>query len=264
MTDSVTSVSGKLKLSDDAKIPYFGLGVWQIPMGEATENAVTWALEAGYRHIDTATIYRNERSVGKAILNSKIPREKVWITTKLWPTGIANASRELDESLAKLGLDYVDLYLIHFPIPGLEKKVWKIMEKLHDSGKCKSIGVSNFSPNQLSKVLLIANTLPAVNQIKLSPFNYDREVHDFHEKAGIAIEAYSPLTVGKMLGDSRLQKLAIQYKKTSPQILIRWALQKGFIVIPRSQNREHIIENSEVFDFNLTDAHMNYLDSLSN
>lgn len=257
------NINSVFTLNNKQKMPLLGLGVWQIPSGHATEQAVRWALQAGYRHIDTARFYKNEASVGKAIRSSGISREKIWVTTKIWPTDFYRAQKIFDESLNRLGLDYIDLYLIHWPIPGLEKRNWKIMENIYERGSVKAIGVSNHSISQLKKILSIAHIPPAVNQVKCSPFNFKPEMHEFCDNNSIALEAYSPLTRGKKLGDKQVAGIAKKYKKSPSQILIRWALQKQIIVIPKSDKEQHIIENSKVYDFEIQKDDVLMLDNLA-
>lgn len=255
-------------LSSGGHMPLLGLGVWKIDEGEQTENAVSWALDAGYRHIDTAKLYGNETSVGRAVKSSKIPREEIWITTKLWPLDFSSPQKALEDSLNRLGLDYVDLYLIHWPnpvpIPGHEKKLWQGMEELVNLGITKAIGVSNYSKTRIAKILNFANIPPDVNQVRCSPFNYPKELDEFCKQNKIAFEAYSPLTHGNKLGDKKLQDIADKYNKTTAQVLIRWALQKNMIVIPKSKNKERIISNSKLYDFSLSNEDMTKLDLFSN
>ena len=253
----------RLPLSSGASIPILGLGVWQIAPGEDTERAVAWALKAGYRHIDTATLYANEESVGKAIRESGIPREEIFVTTKLWPTDAFMVDEAFERSLKKLGLDYVDLYLVHWPIPLLGERTWKHMEGLYRQRLSHTIGVSNYSRSQLENLLRHASVPPAVNQIECNPFSYEKDLLDFCQANSIVVEAYSPLTRGLHLDDETIAKVAMQYRKSPAQVLLRWALQKGTVVIPKSSKKERIEENAEIFDFELNDEDMRRLDSLS-
>jgi diketogulonate reductase-like aldo/keto reductase len=256
-------VDSTITLVNGTKMPRLGLGVYQIPNGLATYQDVIWAFKAGYRHIDTAAFYRNESSVGKAVRESEIPRENIWVTTKLWPTDQLNPEKAFQASLDNLGLDYVDLYLVHFPVPGLVTKTWKAMETIYNSGRTKAIGISNFSVKQMEDVLKIANIPPTVNQVRCSPYNFDKSLYDFCKEHDIAFEAYSPLTQGRRLNDPVLAKVAKKHHKTTAQILIGWALQKDMIVIPKSEQKNRIIENADVFDFELSDSDMKVLDGLS-
>ncbi|KAF9402924.1 hypothetical protein BGZ94_004783, partial [Podila epigama] len=255
-------------LNNGVKIPLLGFGVYLIKPGNVTEDAVLWALQAGYRHIDTATIYRNEASVGNAIRKSGIPREEIFVTTKLFNNdqGYESALAAANLSLQKLGLDYVDLYLIHSPRPGPELRAasWKALETLVEQGKAKSIGVSNYGVHHL-KELLDSNPRikPAVNQVEIHPWLLRKDIVAYSEQHGIAIEAYSPLTRGKRLDDPTVIQIGEQYSKSSAQVLIRWSLQKGNIVLPKSAHKERIEQNADVYDFELSEADINILDHLN-
>lgn len=251
------------RLRDGRELPLIGLGVWEIADGEPTIDAVRWSLEAGYRHIDTARLYANERSVGEGVRRSGVPREEVWITTKLRPADFPRAERALARSVRELGFEYVDLYLVHWPVPGTVKRTWKAMERLCESGIARTIGVSNYSPAQLRAVLDVASIPPAVNQVKFSPFGFDESNLEFCARHEIVVEAYSPLTRGRRLGDARVGELAARYERSPAQVLLRWALQKGTVVLPKSANRERIAENIAVFDFELSPADMQALDALN-
>ncbi len=257
------TLKSRAKLNNDTEIPVLGLGVWQIPNGRPTAEAVAWALGTGYRLIDTAKIYGNEEGVGDGVRNSAVPRGEIWVTTKLWPTDQLSVRRACQASLARLRLDRIDLYLVHWPVPGLVTRTWKAMEELYSDGKCKTIGVSNHSVGQLSDILRVAKIPPAVNQVKFSPFGFDRELLEFCQKNGIVIEAYSPLTRGEQLRDDRLQTIAQAHQKSPAQVLIRWALQKGVVVLPKSRRKEHIEENARVFDFEISPEDMDRLDHLA-
>ena len=251
------------RLADGLEIPVVGLGVWEIPDGQPTIDAVAWALEVGYRHIDTAKIYGNEQGVGEGVRRSGVPREEVWVTTKLWPSDFPRAGRALARSLRELRFDYVDLYLVHAPVPGTVKRIWKTMEGLCESGAARSIGVSNYSPSQLQAVLDIATVPPVVNQVRFSPFGFDAANLEFCERNEIVVQAYSPLTRGRRLGDARVLAIAERHARSPAQILVRWALQKGTVVLPKSANAERIRENIAVFDFELSEADVAALDALN-
>ena len=244
-------------------MPRLGLGVYGVPTGQATVEVVSWALQAGYRHIDTARYYRNEVSVGKAIDMSGIARDEIWVTTKLFPTDYFRAEKAFDTSLTKLGLDYIDLYLVHFPIPGTIKQVWKKMEAIYKSGKVKAIGVSNYNTSQLQATLNIASIPPSVNQMRCSVFGYDKQVFELCQAQNVAFEAYSPLTRGKQLNNAQVAQIAEHYSKSPAQILLRWALQKNMIIIPKSQHQKRIIENANIFNFAISDPDMQMLDKFS-
>jgi methylglyoxal/glyoxal reductase len=259
------SLQSNTILNNGVVMPRFGLGVYLTPPGEPVIQAVNWALEAGYRLIDTARAYKNEASVGQAIRDSSLPRAEIFVTTKLWNAdqGYDSALRAFDHSHRTLGLDYVDLYLIHWPVQGLRLDSWRALEVIAKEGRCRAVGVSNYMIGHLQEVLDHGTIVPAVNQIELHPYNYRtrREVVEFCQAHNIAVEAYSPLTRGHKLNEPELVRLARQYGKTPAQILIRWGLQHGFIVIPKSSRHDRIIENAEVFDFELTHAEMEHLEA---
>lgn len=251
-------------LNNGVQIPVIGLGVFRSPAGEVTRKAVQYALQAGYGHIDTARIYANEQDVGQVIVESDMPREEVFVTTKLWndEQGYDSTLRALDESLTRLQMEYVDLYLMHWPVEGLRLASWKAMEKALANGKARAIGISNFMKRHVEELLANSRILPALNQIELSPFNYRfrKDTIDFCMGHDIAIEAYSPLTKGRKLDDPNLTQIAKKYNHTSAQILIRWALEHEFIVIPKSIQKNRIIENAAVFDFSISKEDMEFLD----
>ncbi len=256
------TIETKLKLNDDNLIPQLGLGVWQISPAR-TSDAVLAALEAKYRHIDTASAYGNEESVGAAIRMSGIPRESIFLTTKLWNSDHGNPERALDTSLRKLKMDYVDLYLIHFPVRQ-RRQSWRALEALRKKGKTRSIGVSNFTIAHLSELLAESETVPAVNQVEFHPYLYQQDLFAFCRAKGIVVEAYSPLTHGERLKDPKLVAIAKRYEtKSTAQILIRWALQHGLVVIPKSSNRRRILENADVFDFEISRDDMGLLDNFN-
>jgi diketogulonate reductase-like aldo/keto reductase len=247
-------------LADGNSIPVLGLGVWQIPSGPATVNAVRWALELGYRHIDTAQAYGNEESVGRALKQSGVPRNEVFITTKFYP-GREDPVAEAEESLRRLGLDYVDLYIIHWPQGG-PTWAWPGMERAKELGYARSIGVSNFDVRELEQVMAVAPVAPVVDQVQFSPFEYRRTLLEAAEKRRIAVEAYSPLGTGRHLADRTVKRVASQVGRTPAQVLLRWCLQRGLVVITKSTHRDRIAENAGVFDFTLSDEVMAELDAL--
>jgi diketogulonate reductase-like aldo/keto reductase len=261
--EGALSIGARIALSDGRSIPALGLGVWQIPDGQAVQDAVHWALEAGIRHIDTARLYRNERGVGEAIRKSGIPREEIWVTTKLFPFEALWVERALQASLRRLNLEYVDLYLVHFPPPGRILSTWKKMESLATRGLARSIGVSNYNLGVLNKTLEIADVAPVVNQIHLSPYHYSKDLAESCRALGVAVEAYSPLTRGRNLNDAVPVSIAKAHGTSPAQVLIRWSLQHGFIVIPKSARQERIVSNSQVYDFALTDEEMGQLDAVA-
>jgi diketogulonate reductase-like aldo/keto reductase len=249
-----------LDLADGNRIPRLGLGVWQVDNGRECIDAVRWALELGYRHIDTAQAYGNEESVGRALKDSGIPRDEVFITTKFNPNR-RDPVKEVEASLRKLGVEYVDLYIVHWPQSG-PTWAWPGMQSAANRGYARSIGVSNFSVDDLEQVLENADSPPAVNQIQFSPFEYRRAVLAFAEGHDIAVEAYSPLGTGRHLNSESVQEIAERAGHTPAQVLIRWAIQHGLVVLPKSTHRERIEENAEVYDFELTASEMDALDAL--
>ncbi len=255
--------STRVTLNDGWTIPQVGLGVFRTAAGEEAKRAVRTALEVGYRHIDTAAIYENERSVGEAIRESGVPREDVFVTTKLWNEDHDAPAQAFARSLKALGLGYVDLYLIHWPIAEKRTRTWSELERLVKSGDVRSIGVSNYLVPHLEELLAAATVLPAVNQIELSPYSYRSRLDTVTlcREHGIAIEAYSPLTRGRKLADPRLDAIGPR-KKSAAQKLIRWGLQRDLIVLPKSARPTRIEENLDVFDFELSSEDMDALDAL--
>jgi len=244
-----------ITLNNGVEIPQLGFGVWQVPDDEATP-AVAAALQAGYRSIDTAAIYGNEEGTGKALADSGVPREELFVTTKLWNAeqGYESTLRAFDASLDKLGLEYVDLYLIHWPVPSRDLYVdaWKAFEKIYADGRAKAIGLSNFQPEHLRRILDEGTVVPAVNQIELHPNLQQTELRALNAKHGIATEAWSPLGQGKgLLEDATIASIAAKHGRTPAQVVLRWHLQLGNIVIPKSVTPSRIRENFEVFDFEL-------------
>ena len=263
-------VARSITLRDGITIPTVGLGVWKAKGNEAVQ-AVRWALETGYRLIDTATIYENETEVGTAIRESGIPREEIFLTTKLWnqDQGFASALAAIDRSLQRLGTDYVDLYLIHWPFmdylegENRREETWRAMEKILACGKARSIGVSNYTIEHLEEMERYALVPPAVNQIEFHPFYVRRDLMEYCHAHQIALEDYSPLSRGKWLLNERITAIARSHDKSNAQVLLRWALQHGNIVIPKSVHKERIEENIRLFDFSLSPQEMDALDGLN-
>jgi diketogulonate reductase-like aldo/keto reductase len=247
-------------LNDGNEIPLLGLGVWQVPDGSECENAVRWALELGYRHIDTAQAYGNEESVGRALRDSGIPRDQVFITTKFYPAR-RDPAAEAEQSLRRLGVDNVDLYIIHWPQGG-PTWAWPGMERARELGYATSIGVSNFSATELEQVTAARSVTPAANQVQFSPFEFRRGLLDDCERRGIALEAYSPLGTGRHLDNPTVSEIAERLGRTPAQVLIRWCLERRIPVIPKSTHRERIEENGQVLDFTLSDEDVAALDAL--
>jgi diketogulonate reductase-like aldo/keto reductase len=261
--DSQLSIDATVQLNNGLDIPLLGLGVWQMSEGVETEQSVLWALEAGYRLIDTAKIYGNEASVGNAVRKSGIARKEIFVTTKLWPTDFFGVRAAFQKSLDRLGLAYIDLYLIHWPIPLVKSCVWKDFEKIYAEGLVRSIGVSNYSVKQLEALASTAAIRPAVNQVLFHPFSYKKRLLDYSKSKNIVLEAYSPLARGRKFGNPVIAGIARKYARTPAQIMIRWSLQHGLIPIPKSRRKERIIENGTVFDFQIEDNDMKLLDNLS-
>jgi diketogulonate reductase-like aldo/keto reductase len=261
MTVSATTADGRARvLADGNQMPMLGLGVWQVPDGPATVNAVRWALDLGYRHIDTAQAYGNEESVGKALRDSRVARDEVFITTKFYPAR-DDPVAEARQSLRRLGVDHVDLYLVHWPQGG-PLWAWPGMEQARELGYTRSVGVSNFSAGELDQVITAATTPPVVNQVNFSPQQYRRALLDACLRQNVAAEAYSPLGTGRNLSDATVNRVAQRVGRTPAQVLLRWDLQRGLPVITKSTHRERIQENAQIFDFTLSEPDMAELDGL--
>lgn len=258
----------KITLNNGIVMPQFGLGVWQAQEGGEVELAVKTALEHGYRLIDTAAIYGNEVGVGMAIKGSGIPRDELFVTTKLWndQQGYDSTLKAFDESLQKLGTGYIDLYLIHWPMPRTGKFIesWQAMEKLYNDKRVRAIGVSNFKPTHLRELLKVAKVVPSLNQIELHPKLQQHETREFCDQQGIKVESYSPIMRGgELLNDPVLAGLADKHQKTPAQIVLRWHIQNGLIVIPKSVTPARIQENIDIFDFALDDEDMAAIASMN-
>lgn len=243
------------------EIPKIGLGTWNIK-SEQLETLIPEAVKIGYSHFDTARKYSNEEGVGKGIKNSKLPREKIFVTTKLWVTDFLRAGSAFDASLKRLDMDYIDLYLLHWPFP-FWTRAWYVLENILESGKAKNIGVSNFGVKELELIKRKYKFTPSVNQIEFSPFYYKKELLDYCNANNIQVEAYSPLTRGYRLDDPKIKKIADKYEKTVPQIMLAWALSHNLTVLPKSTSEQHLQENWDAQFIQLTEADMDYLDSLN-
>ncbi|OOV46729.1 aldo/keto reductase [Leptospira kirschneri] len=264
MNNKENSLKQTVTLNNGISMPILGLGVWKTKSGKECKEAVLNALEAGYRHIDTARIYDNEEDVGQAIRESGIPRKEIFITTKLWNAdqGPDKTRKALENSLDKLGIDFVDLYLIHFPVTSKRMDSWKELEKVYHDKLCKAIGVSNYTITHLGELLKDSQITPAVNQVEFHPFLNQIHLLEYCKKHKIQLEAYSPLAHGQKIEDPTISKIAQKYDKTPAQILIRWAIEQKIVVIPKSTQKKRIIENSKVFDFAISEEDMKILNSL--
>jgi diketogulonate reductase-like aldo/keto reductase len=247
-------------LADGYQVPVLGLGVWQVPDGPTCVNAVRWALETGYRHIDTAQVYGNEQSVGRALRESGVPREEVFITTKFYPAN-QDPVAAAEQSLRRLGVEQVDLYLVHWPQNG-PVWAWPGMQRCHERGLARSIGISNFGVSDLTAVLAAATIAPVVNQIQVSPMEYRRALLDACRQRDVLVEAYSSLGTGQYLDHPVVQQVAVRVDRTPAQVLLRWCLQHDLLVIPKSTHQERIAENAQIFDFALSPRDMTELDAL--
>jgi diketogulonate reductase-like aldo/keto reductase len=254
----------KARLRGGVEMPVLGLGVWQSAPGAETRRAVSEALAAGYRHVDTARAYRNEADVGAAIRESGLPRRDLFVTTKLWNAdhGYDKALRAIDASLEALGMEQVDLYLVHWPVEGLRQDTWRAMEKILSEGKARAIGVSNYTVRHLDELLERAKEPPAVNQVEFSPFLYQRGLLARCRRAGVQLEAYGPLVRGHKMDHPVLRRIAEKHARTPAQVLLRWGLQHELVVIPKSVRPERIRENADVFGFELDAADLRELDGL--
>ncbi|MFX1524741.1 MAG: aldo/keto reductase [Promethearchaeota archaeon] len=258
------AINSTWKLNNGSEIPILGLGTWDL-RGRKVYQAVLWAFDIGYRLIDTATLYGNEREIGEAMRDSALSREDIFLTTKVWNTdqGFKNTLNAIEKSLKRLQTDYVDLYLIHWPVSRIRNETWRTLEKIYEEGKAHAIGVSNYTISHLEELMRFSETIPAVNQIEFSPFLYQKELMNYCKTKNIALEAYTPLTRGRKFNNRSLKSISQKYDKTVAQILIRWGLQHEIIEIPRSGNQQHLHENATIFDFTLDEGDMTRLDELN-
>lgn len=260
------SIADTVTLTNGVKMPMLGLGTWKSKEGAEVQQAIRWALEIGYRHIDTAAAYGNEQGVGEGIRSSGVPREQVFVTTKLWNDdqrkGYDACLKAFDASLSKLGMDYVDLYLVHWPVPGQYKEAWRAVEKIYASGRAKAIGVSNFMVHHLEDLLKDTKTVPMVNQVEFHPCLVQKPLMEFCRKHRIVEEAWSPLMRGKITQLDVVTGIAMSKGKTPAQVVLKWNLQHGVVTIPKSVKRERLAENASLYDFELTAEEIARIDAL--
>lgn len=254
-----------LTLNTKDTMPLLGLGVYKATAPDEVETAIANALERGYRLIDTASVYKNEEGVGRAIRSSSIPRNDLFITTKVWNTAqrIGDVDGAFRRSLERLRLDYVDLYLVHWPVPGCYLDTWRSLEKIYASGAAKAIGVSNFDIHQLEQLFQISGIIPAVNQIEYHPLWDQSELRRYCQERGIAVQAYAPLARGAYLNKDTLIQIGKKYNKDAAQVGLRWMVQKGISVIPKSSRPSRIASNADIFDFELNEIEMSAIDGLN-
>ncbi|MED4205236.1 aldo/keto reductase [Neobacillus mesonae] len=260
-----TSLTDTTTLHNGVKMPWFGLGVFKVQEGSEVIESVKAAIKNGYRSIDTAAVYKNEEGVGKGILESGVPREELFITSKVWNSdqGYESTLDAFETSLKKLGLDYLDLYLIHWPGKNKFKETWKALEKLYKDGRVRAIGVSNFKVHHLEELIKDCEIKPMVNQVEYHPHLTQKELLAFCQREGIQLEAWSPLKQGQILSDPVINQLAEKYGKSAAQIVLRWDLQSKVVTIPKSIKEQRIIENANIFDFELTAEEMQTIDGLN-
>jgi len=260
----ITNLKGKVELSNGVQMPYLGLGVFQTPNDQIKE-AVHAALDYGYRHIDTAAFYENENGLGKAIHSHSLPRKDIFITSKVWNTdqGYDNTIDAFNASLSKLQTDYLDLYLVHWPVKGKYKETWRALEDLYEEGRVRAIGVSNFMQHHLDDIIQSAKVMPMVNQVEFHPHLIQQDLIDFCKKNKIQYEAWSPLMQGKVFDIDLFHELSEKYNKSIAQIVIRWDLQKGVVTIPKSVHKERIEANADIFDFEISQEDMERIEQLN-
>ena len=259
------NLKSTITMNNGIKIPRLGFGVYRAAQGDETKNAVLNALEVGYRQIDTASAYGNEESVGEAIKESGLKREEIFLTTKLFNSDM-RAHRQMDafkDSLDRLKVDYVDLYLIHWPVPGVYLESWKVLEEIYNKGLAKAIGVSNFLQHHLDDVIAHGSIVPAANQVEFSPLWQDNLLIQYCREKNIAFEAWGPLAAGELIGDRTTGDIGAKYGKTGSQVILRWMLQKNIIVFPKTVHKSRMIENADIFDFELSDEDMAIIDNMN-
>ncbi|WP_404350348.1 aldo/keto reductase [Sutcliffiella horikoshii] len=259
------SLASTTTLHNGVEMPWFGLGVFKVEEGQEVESSVKMAIHAGYKSIDTAAIYKNEEGVGKGIRESDVPREELFITTKVWNAdqGYESTLKAFDESMEKLGLEYLDLYLVHWPVEGKYVDTWKALEKLYKDGRVRAIGVSNFQIHHLQDILDVAEVKPMVNQVEYHPKLSQVELLNFCKENGIQMEAWSPLMQGQLLDNEVLKEIADAHNKSVAQVILRWDLQNGVVTIPKSVKEHRIKENADIFDFELSADEMQKIHALN-
>jgi diketogulonate reductase-like aldo/keto reductase len=261
----MSSIQVTTTLHNGVKMPWLGLGVYKVQEGDEALHSVMDALQAGYRSIDTAALYQNEESVGRAIKESGVLREELFITTKVWNDDQRNDSvlEAFETSMRKLGLEYVDLYLIHWPVKEKYKQTWKVLEKIYKEGRIRAIGVSNFKEHHLEELMSDAEIKPMVNQVELHPLLSQQELRDYCKKHQIQVEAWAPLGQGRLLDNPILQEIASSHHKSIAQVILRWDLQNEIVTIPKSVKQKRIIENANIFDFSLNESDMEKINALN-
>ncbi len=265
MTNNILSLESYVALHNGIKMPIVGFGTWKILPNSKAQRVVSSALSAGYRYIDTARIYLNEKGVGAAINDSGIARDKIFVSTKLWNSdqGSEKPKKAFDRSLKRLGLDYVDLYLLHWPVTDKRLESWRALEDIYKSGRAKAIGVCNFTEEHLAELLDNCEIAPMVNQVEFHPFLYQKMLLEYCNEHNIHVEAYSPLAHGRRMQDKTIMEIANKYSKSTAQIMLRWNIQLGNIVIPKSTSRERIEENADIFDLEIDKKDMDRIENLN-
>jgi diketogulonate reductase-like aldo/keto reductase len=260
----INNITAAATLHNGVKMPWLGLGVLRVADGEAVENAVRWALETGYRHIDTAAIYGNEVGVGRAIKQSGLPREEIFVTSKVWnrDQGYDQTLTAFDASLERLGMDYVDLYLIHWPVEDKYKETWRALETIYESGRTRAIGVSNFLAHHLADLIESARIVPMVDQVEFHPYLQQPDLQKFCRDNQIQLEAWRPIMKGQVNEIPQLVELGQKYSKTPVQVTLRWMVQRGVVVIPKSEQQARIQSNADIFDFELSAEDLDLIDGL--